>query len=563
MGLHNAQQWKKIIKENPEIFGNSFITQLPNNEIPEIVMEDMTSFIRKTAHNKNTWQGVIEKIKERIQMSHKTEKYIIVIDEKSFVPVTKKIEQDKRDSTNKKETDKFTKEELEYVITHGINPIPEKFKNADFIKKVINSRELYNDMHSYLAAELTDFSFPFDENKGKTHLIIDGPSINSFSSRMKNEMSKRVITINSPDDLHKYKFRKLEDLPLYQSGKEINYKTESVIKKNKPIETCIFDIFRPKEAQKNNVAVFKSNEIGEGELKFGRHLIDLNPKIEKTIFIISDDTDLIPILLLSMRQFISKKEGGDDDREDINFKIYVDITYSKKKSEARKKGIEFIPDILDMTTMWYSILEYFNTHRRTVKCPIETIAFLMALCGTDYTESLYWFTPERVWKFFMEEGYKYFSKDESIKVEEYGSITGPRSNKDVYAISYAGPYGNPKERIEILIAEHKIYIFIKNYYYRTFVFKNNTKPILEDSLEPLRKTKGKIIEDNKIFAHIRRSMFVVEYWTDAYLYIPDPVMNPIEISAGGRSKYGWELEKDKVIRSERVQRFNTQHIIQE
>lgn len=593
MGLEKAAQWKTIIKTNPDIFGNATIDDIPNGEIPEIIIEDMSGFIRKVSYKRDDFDGVLKGIFNRIQMHQKTEKYIIVCDERSFVPICKHVEQTKRDNAKKgEESDPFaadfTNDEINLIDFKCLSKRPERFKkmpSIDYVQKVVDSRKVSFKLNGFLGAEMLKFEFPFSN---ECNLVIDGTPLNYLSENY-DFYNSRVNLWTTKENMSSFKFRKVDELSNYQKTKEVSYKSEVTRIDKCVFTTGIMNVHAQKDVPKNNVSIFGSNKVGEGEMKIVRHLMDLDKNEPKTILIISEDTDLIPILLLSMKHLIN------DQTENINFKIYLDMTYSNKRANCASKNIPFTHDIVDIVEMWRSIYDYFSKHHQVVICPIETIVLLMALCGSDYnTEVLPDFSPKSVWKYFIQEGHLLFARKKDLyPLDTHGSMEGalsssssdssssssengksplrtdPDDPENAYAITPEGIFGNPKERTEIDILEFKVYRFVMNYYY----YKNKPsekRPVNQGNLNELRSymshvkksSKKKLPEDLKISAFIRRCTWVIDYWTNGGLPVEKKYKDPLEkvkVKAWNDpnqiievSKWGWAIEDSKVVETSKI-----------
>lgn len=156
--------------------------------------------------------------------------------------------------------------------------------------------------------------------------------------------------------------------------------------------------------------------IGESDLKVVNHI---SRNRGKTIVVSSYDGDMIPILLLNMRDWISRDTGM------LDVQVYLDLcvdmnprpercnTVNGTATTKKKEDIKF--DIIDINKLWISMIMGSEFPiLKSMPYPIETICMLIILCETDFVEGLQDVGITTIWTAFHEKGYSILKGDEII-----------------------------------------------------------------------------------------------------------------------------------------------------
>jgi hypothetical protein len=157
-------------------------------------------------------------------------------------------------------------------------------------------------------------------------------------------------------------------------------------------------VIRGEEGQglyNNTVERLPQTDIGEADVKIPRFI--KRDGTTKHYIVVSQDTDLIFILLLHLKGLGLPESRKDD--EDDDFELLLD----SQKPQDRRQGYSAPYRFLDIKALYYEILTLFAREYPTVKNPIETLIFLVYSGKTDYTtnfETCLKVTPRVVWNTF-------------------------------------------------------------------------------------------------------------------------------------------------------------------
>lgn len=125
--------------------------------------------------------------------------------------------------------------------------------------------------------------------------------------------------------------------------------------------------------------------IGEADLKIPRYA---RLFASQRVYVICNDTDLIPILLLAVKDWVppSGRCVG---------RLWLDMTthYDEKPTPPRK-------GVVDILQLWRNIHRWFADEFHEVKNPVEVLCTLMAMMGTDYLKNPPDLGEKRIWGAF-------------------------------------------------------------------------------------------------------------------------------------------------------------------
>jgi hypothetical protein len=348
-GMGIDTRWKVILKNNFE----GFCSEIPSGIKITKIIDDMSLNIRSILTGVNTWQDLKKNSMRRVESfwTPSLEEYVVLFDERQYVPDSKIPTQTKR--TNNEKHPPFTSEEIRY-INIGTGDIPPD--KATFLKRMMATRELHGQLYDLVGSSIASSKFG---NK-RVRMIIDG-GFEKGVLQMRDKIKVVSIHPHVSDD---------------GSCERYDTATKYII-----ISTSDDDSL-------STAYIMDSERIGESDLKIPKH-IDSSQK--GNIFVRSKDTDSIPIILLHMRDWINTESGS------INFGIYLELSSAKQGKEA---------EIVDMVKLWRSIIIYFRSNFNNVPCPIETIVMLMLYNGCDYCQKYRKITPAVIWKMFCDGGNK-------------------------------------------------------------------------------------------------------------------------------------------------------------
>ncbi len=537
MGLENAGDWKEIISEYPELFGKHSPTFLDIKRT--VVYLDFTERMHKFTAGAQSWREVAQRAVMLVAgvIDETTRHVVIAFDDPARVPANKECEQRARDTkkTRNAETSDvknndvpLTNQQIMEVRIAPDTPIPASLARlhpSQFIQKVISTRLLRAKVLAFVAAHFVKSKIGVD-----VHLTFDCVETAAFAN-----------ALSDPEAARSMKFRKVETLTTYTAEQPATEKSPSP-------PTCVIDIY------KNSVCYFEPTYPGEGEHKIVRHMFHYAARPDTTLYIKSSDTDLVPIILLTMRKFFSVES------ENIAAKILLDLTVSSSDTSKPPTRV-----IYDMVEMWRCINIFLS--RKGIKAPVEVVCFLMALCGTDYTKKPGFMTVEKLFPFFVNEGYfHFFSESPSRRnIAEYGSnafYAKTREEKDILKsptgapvspqeevtcgfppISYSDTCGDFKQRTDITLVAKRIHHFIIDFYIHRLI-KDPPESITyyesPNGLEIIkRRSEVNMPTDEQMLIELERCRWLLDYWANGALDIENNFLDPLAKTPANKSIFGW------------------------
>lgn len=201
------------------------------------------------------------------------------------------------------------------------------------------------------------------------------------------------------------------------------------------------------------------HQIGEADLKIVYYV---RKYANERVLVRCCDSDLLPILLLHVYRWI------DPVSDTVNRMVHLDAsthdwyTYPNGPEErngetTKKKTAPPHRNLLDVLSLWRTILGHFHTHYPTVRHPIETVVVLMLLGGNDYLESIPYVGCGTIWDAFDGGGHALFDWTENtLRVHD----------TDVDIKTGDGPRS-------VVIAEHKLYQWIVFLLYTAIIKKTD------------------------------------------------------------------------------------------
>lgn len=155
--------------------------------------------------------------------------------------------------------------------------------------------------------------------------------------------------------------------------------------------------------------------VGEADIKLIDYITPHNGS--STYLVVSQDTDVIFILLMHMKRFINPQTGKIDD----SFELILDTQTPADKHNGISRPYRYI----NIKKLWIRMNEFFHQEYYTLKNPIETFVFLVNSLKTDFTSSFHSYlriTPRVIWDAFSELHYTPLKKPLSQKTVEDGYI---------------------------------------------------------------------------------------------------------------------------------------------
>lgn len=136
--------------------------------------------------------------------------------------------------------------------------------------------------------------------------------------------------------------------------------------------------------------------IGEADLKIPHYA---RLFAGSSIFVVCHDTDLLPILLMTVKDWIPK-------RGQCPGKLVLDMT---TPSDVKKRPP--LPGVVDIIALWRVIHEWFRWDFREIRNPVEVFCLMIILMGTDYLQNPPMLGPATLWKAFSEKKlYKHLAR---------------------------------------------------------------------------------------------------------------------------------------------------------
>ena len=466
---------------------------------------------------------------------------------------------------------KYKAEIVTKKFSDKLNKSEDLFKNSNnnklvqiFFTKLLNTSMLTRVFFLRITEKLLEIPIVNNDDNEKeewVHTIIDGGYLGHQSINL-NQFDLVEELIEDPITKEKRK-RKLDE--------SLNKK---LVKKQRFISVKSYN-----NNKNNEILILESNKIGETDLKIVTHISLIYNNLikedkEKLIILVNcKDTDLLPILLLHMREWLNPKTNN------FPFEIYLDLRY---KSEEEGNTI------VNLNILWKSILNDFNEKYQNLMHPIEFLVFLMILTGTDYTNQLphisqrhiissiesnihtILFEPNKVInsneiekkeishiKLDKNLGGKFSLKTtDNKKKENFIEIT--EIIKGFIIPDYA-KIGLPfKKHLTINFSEHMMYRFIQFLYHKLFwnndlsiqknIYKHDDMTYIRNEATFRNKTRPvrpyNIPNDNEIFAFIRRAWWNINYWSNAdKIFYDRNYHDPLSMDKN-ESLYGYTQSRD-------------------
>jgi hypothetical protein len=372
-------QWKHRFREKwPECF----LQYIPVEKTVHVVIEDFSLRLYKIATKCTDPRDVAIRCCKWILNNYTPELETVIVTFDETAPLAKKPKQDSRDTT----ATPFTPEE---IMRKGINISEDGTGYIEQTERVLRTPSLKHKLY-YLCSKYLlnlDFETIFKVNKS----IPDMPFIQQ------------------------------SEFSLWIDGARIN---EHRVYVDDP--TCCV-ISHPKKT----MMCMGSFGIGESDLKVVNHI---SRNRGKTIIVSSYDGDMLPILLLNMRDWINKETGM------LDVQVYLDLCTELEPRHERctkvlnglkngnatsnssnngngngnKKGeVKF--DIIDINKLWSNMLMAKGFPiLKSLPFPIETMCMLIILCKTDFVEGLKGVGIATIWSAFQDGGYNILKGDEIV-----------------------------------------------------------------------------------------------------------------------------------------------------
>lgn len=186
---------------------------------------------------------------------------------------------------------------------------------------------------------------------------------------------------------------------------------------------------------------FPCTGIGEADVKLCRY-IKANDRRRRSHLVVSQDTDVIFILLLHMKRLINAETGLID--EDVQ--VFIDTQTPQARNANQNTAYRFI----DVKALYYALLALFEREYPSVQHPIETYCFLVYSLETDFTsgfhsylgisERLVWDTFSALHSGRADGSYLQFDdklkKDEVAPVEKKRKVTPKKQISDFLCVEH-------------------------------------------------------------------------------------------------------------------------------
>ena len=334
-----------------------------------------------------------------------------LLDTPHHVPKNKAATQQSRDKT-KDDTPSYMNEELYYKILNecgGGDAIQDSplFINYDeemkctipcsIIRRSVN-------LNFQLYRLLTHHLLQTTKVPDNQVLIIDGGiAINTERFKIVREA---IIRDNHWKELSLYK----QECLLYRFLNEAHYHTKFTL-----YTDGTFNRFIPRDTVELKEG---THDVGEADIKIQRYITPNNGL--KRYLIVSQDTDIIFILLLHMGYFL-----GQHTKEEIEeLEIFLDTDTSLGYREARSYRY------INIKRLYFAIIDLFTKEFPSVISPVEVFVFIVFSLQTDFTkkfDSCLRIGPAAMWNTFsslhtspgIKEGYICFGN----KLKRSGSVT--------------------------------------------------------------------------------------------------------------------------------------------
>lgn len=139
---------------------------------------------------------------------------------------------------------------------------------------------------------------------------------------------------------------------------------------------------------------------GESDLKLGQYLREHKGK---GVWIRCADMDVLPIVLLSMKDLIDKRTGN------VEGQVFVDLTPLNQYTTSAVRQRTNIKQVVDMVALWKMIHRQMKALYAIDHYPVETLCAFMILCGTDFVRKPPKLAMGTLWPAFASGGHVFLS----------------------------------------------------------------------------------------------------------------------------------------------------------
>lgn len=471
MGIHKT--WKSYLIE---LYPNCWYKNLPDEVKVNHIIDDWTIRYYGLVSGARTGTDIQVNIKNIFLYYHKdslrfTKEISVLFDEREYTPLAKQVKQRerKKNATKYSNATPYTMKEImenRIRISDGILPD---------LDRIALTPRLIDDVFRYC----TDFI------RDSNHEILLRSTIWVHGGR---ETSKDDDLKTVPIEFKKTNFE----------NNAYDPNTNYVLNNNQ-----------------SNITIIKGTPImGETDIKIVHHINNSN---YRDILVRSSDSDTICILLLNMRNWLSKDTGGG--KTLFTKHIWWDDCFG---------------NILDVNALWLSIIERFKKKYNLTKYYIETMVILMLISGSDFNNNFNGLGPKTVYSNFEDTGYDVmFGSDKEPLID---------FKNDTFVIN------DSQKRASIVIKESKMIRFMETFFVKKMFKKkpydtkrkkrgsneyddNNSDRMSIDDFSD--KNNGFLVDKFKIpnkaelAAWTRRIWWLLDYWMNAYKKCG--YMNEIEI----------------------------------
>lgn len=587
MGINRL--WREKLQS---VFGWPEMTHQDAQRIGYIE-DDMELNMYRVVCGVGSWAMLGERVRERVLAMLCTPaavRYRVLFDDSRFVPENKRVEQQQRTRAASASDSRrpFSPEEQRAIVI-GETPIPEP--TGIFFQRLMATRALRHKLRAFLTSELATIALPV----GKC-LVVDG-GIPSGISAMARAPASTLRFVNASDFDEDAGAASAaaddgdDDDDTTSAPEFVGLTTPTTA----PIMSAIYAAFgtactldnnnsrgyddglpakmhdvamapslsapttvtitrRTDGVPGNDVHVAtKASIVGEGDFKIAAG-ISSAPR-GAHIFVRSCDTDMLPILLVNMRRWIDTDEDGGGPRYSIHLNTNGAVAVANEKP------------VLNITKLWGLVVRRFLTNFPWVCYPVETLATLMLLTGSDYLKTVFvdpatkeekmsmglpQLGPAAVWKAFC---------DPAVR-----NVLFPRRNEHASSIPVIMDrvHSDTAQPIRIGIDETRWFNFIACMYHQKifgvypsaqafargrydFTLAHSTRQRAFDAAATKQTDPTRISPACKWFPPTPAALFVFVRQVSWHLYYlangasTEPFRDPFEVTAMGQSIYGWAM----------------------
>jgi hypothetical protein len=524
MGIDIA--WKLVLER---VFGWPICTDVDDMTA---MLVDMSQVQYRLFYGCATWEEIGQRAREYVESGLRMpalETVWILFDEPLYKPPCKKVVQEVRgDRASARDVHPFSADELR-DIEIGVTPIPKDSRL--FVERLFATRALADAWTGFLAAEMLKARW---EGADKRLVVCGAPGREAYERWHRDE---------GPG------FSNVRRRPT-----EFDIVTEAA-----RLDAPGRLIARVDEGGEVRVVWQDSCRVGEADMKIPHVLAELPDGARA--FVRTTDTDQLVILLLAMRHFLSPTDDDDPARVDGRISIVLEME-AAGKSLRGKADAEKPEGHLEFNHLVRSVITYFRRNFPVVLRPLESMAALMLLTGSDYVRSATepkrdrafpFFGPTTVWDIF----------------EKYNGHQMLWSDR-VYGVLMDTVVGNPRRYVDILIDEAAWFNFVMYAYHRIvlrtrpwggaargFDYLRHERHLHAVAAESKARAQGKervewrVYSDAHTRAILRRLAWNLNYFTNGAI-ARHSFRNPFELSEAGLPIWGWLHLDGRVTVTERV-----------